>query len=89
MCIWLVALLARGGGEVQLHLAEIVHQIESPMAFWLGTTIEKGQLASCRYGCELTGEIWSWGLPEEKRIKGEISIGKGWPTTLNHSWLKN
>lgn len=58
------------------------------MAFWLGTVIEKGQLAYSWSGRELTGEIWSWGLPEEKGVLGEISMGQGWPTTLNHSWLK-
>lgn len=76
------------GRQVQLFLAEIAQWIESPMAFWLGTVIEKGQLAYSRSGHELTGEIWSWGLPEEKGILGEISIGEGWPTTLSHSWFK-
>lgn len=44
------------------------------MALWLGTVIEKGQLAYSRSGCELTGEIWSWILPEGKRVLGEISF---------------
>lgn len=35
--------------------------------------IEKGQLASCRSGCKLTGEIWSRGLPEEKSMLGETA----------------
>lgn len=39
-----------------------------------GTVIEKGQLASCRSGCELTGEIWSEGLPEEKGMLGEMAL---------------
>lgn len=55
------------------------------MAFWLGTVIEKGQLAYSRSGRELTGEIWSRGLPEEKGVLGEISIGQSWPATLKHS----
>lgn len=59
------------GRQMWLCLAEIVQRIESPMAFWLGTVIEKGQLAYSRSGCELTGEIWSWRLPEEKGVLGE------------------
>ncbi|CAG01162.1 unnamed protein product [Tetraodon nigroviridis] len=35
--------------------------------------IEKGQLASCTSGCKLTREIWSQGLPEEKRMLGEMA----------------
>lgn len=58
------------------------------MAFWLRTVIEKGQLAYSGPGRDLTGEIWSWGLPEERGVLGEICIGQGWPTTLNHSRLK-
>lgn len=43
------------------------------MVLWLGTAIEKGQLASCRPGCKLTAEIWSRGLPEEPRMLGETA----------------
>lgn len=88
MCIWLVALLAPEYKRnffffspfsslffFFFFLAEIAQRIESPMALWLGTVIEKGQLAFSRSGRELTGEIWSWGLPKEKGIWGEISIG--------------
>lgn len=55
-------------------LADIVVRIESPVASWLETVIEKGQLAKSRPGSELTGEIWSWGLPKEKGLLGNISI---------------
>lgn len=73
--------------QVWLFLAENVQRIESPMALWLGTVIEKGQLAYSRSGCELTGEIWSWILPEGKGVLGEISFSWGWPTT--HSTIRD
>lgn len=50
------------------------------MAFWLGMVIEKGQLAYSRSGRELTEEIWSWGLPEEKGFLGEKIY---WPRLAN------
>lgn len=75
MCIWLVAALAQGD-KCDFFLAEIVQRIESPMAFWLGTVIEKGQLAYSRSGHELTGEIWSWGLPEEKGVWEKYLLAK-------------
>ncbi|CAB1440367.1 unnamed protein product [Pleuronectes platessa] len=78
-----------GGDKCDFSWLKLPQQIESPMAFWPGTVIEKGQLAYSGSGCELTGEIWSWGLPEEKGVLREICVGQGWPTTLNHSWLKN
>lgn len=71
-CIWPLALLAPGG-EFKLCFffwPQSPGRSQSPAALWLGTVIEKGQLASCGSGCELTGEIWSQGLPEEEGMLG-------------------
>lgn len=55
------------------------------MAVWLGTVIEKGQLADGS-GHEATGEICSRWLPEEKKVLGEIFIGQGWTLAFNCPW---
>lgn len=73
MCIWRSGAPGNRKASSNFSWLQSSGRSCSPAALWLGTAIEKGQLASCRSGCKLTGEIWSRGLPEEKRMLGEMA----------------